>query len=366
MRILLLEPDAQGRISGGFVYNERLCAAAPEVQRCVWDGADVGESLPVRSLGADTLLLADSLFFKRETFSSLFALRASTGCRVGCLVHALPSFIERASLRVEAMGEAPWSPSDEEVLLLTELDVVVAPGPFVPTLMRDLGLSTPCVVALPGCERRAAPRRVLDTPARIITIAALAHHKGYLDAARALASLQHLDWRWSIVGDTQANEPYVRELRAALRLADIESRVTFLGPLRPDRIWGELERHSVLLHASYTENQPLSVMEALAAAVPVLGYRVGGLAELVEQKGAGELAPLFDQEALARALGRHLTSYDVYTQASAAAAATAREWPSWAESARALVAAIEYQNVASTPMLGNVTGPISSPWQKSG
>ena len=60
--------------------------------------------------------------------------------------------------------------------------------------------------------------------------------------------------------------------------------------------------------ASRWEGCPLSVMEAMAAGLPVVAAAVGGVPELVEDGVTGILAPLDDTDALGRALA--LLAYD--------------------------------------------------------
>lgn len=336
MQIRLLEPHSGGRVSGGYLYNQKLSMAQAAISRHAFSPASSIAALAGTELGPDTLLLVDSLFLNPSDLAALFELRTTTRCRLGCLVHALPSFIQRAHLPPEAFGDEPWLPSETELELLGQLDVVVAPGPFVPNLLESAGMRTPCVQCLPGCERRApAARTAVSHPARILTVATLAPNKGHLDALTALTQLRDADWRWRIVGGLDTDPEFTAKLHSAIEQSGLAPRVEFAGVQPSDAIWTELAAADVLLHASYTENQPLIVMESLAAAVPVVGYRVGGMRELVEDSGGGVLAPLRDTQALAAAL-RGLLEVEAYKLASRAALAATRHWTSWSERATRL------------------------------
>ena len=54
------------------------------------------------------------------------------------------------------------------------------------------------------------------------------------------------------------------------------------------------------------ENQPLAVLEAFAAGIPVVGSALGGIAELVADGVTGHLVPADDPAALARGIARLL------------------------------------------------------------
>jgi glycosyltransferase involved in cell wall biosynthesis len=54
--------------------------------------------------------------------------------------------------------------------------------------------------------------------------------------------------------------------------------------------------------SSRVEGNPLSVMEAMAAGLPVVSTAVGGVPELVRDRETGLLVPSEDAEALAQAM----------------------------------------------------------------
>ena len=61
---------------------------------------------------------------------------------------------------------------------------------------------------------------------------------------------------------------------------------------------------AVVLPSEWYENGPYSVMEALAAGKPVLGSRIGGIPEMVQEGRTGFLFRPGDAEDLASAIGR--------------------------------------------------------------
>lgn len=78
--------------------------------------------------------------------------------------------------------------------------------------------------------------------------------------------------------------------------------MTFLG-WRSD-IGNLLNRWDLLMVSSLDEGFGESALEAMAHARPVVGFRVGGLQELVEDGGTGALLPPGDLDALVQVLGR--------------------------------------------------------------
>ena len=81
--------------------------------------------------------------------------------------------------------------------------------------------------------------------------------------------------------------------------------------------------HCVLLASDY-EGCPLSVLEAMAAGVPVVATAVGGIPEIVADGETGLLTPRGDAQALARALETVLADRDLATRLGAEGRARAR------------------------------------------
>ncbi|MDQ3223902.1 MAG: glycosyltransferase [Gemmatimonadota bacterium] len=94
--------------------------------------------------------------------------------------------------------------------------------------------------------------------------------------------------------------PLLDELRLRTQQLGIASQVKFLG-VRHD-ILALLSAADGFVLSSAWEGMPNVVMEALAAAVPVVATRVGGVPELVESGQSGFLAPPRDSAALSQAM----------------------------------------------------------------
>jgi glycosyltransferase involved in cell wall biosynthesis len=63
-----------------------------------------------------------------------------------------------------------------------------------------------------------------------------------------------------------------------------------------------LSAADILVHCALADNLPNVIMEAFACGTPALGFRVGGVPEMIREGETGWLAPAGSPEALSRAL----------------------------------------------------------------
>jgi glycosyltransferase involved in cell wall biosynthesis len=132
---------------------------------------------------------------------------------------------------------------------------------------------------------------------RLIAVGRLKAPKDFLTLIRAFAALPERSFEALIVGDGPDREAVEDEIRR-LRL---EERVRLVGE-RSD-VPALLADSDVFVLSSRSEGLPVSVLEAMAAELPVVASRVGGLAELVVDGETGILVPPGDIPALSAALG---------------------------------------------------------------
>jgi glycosyltransferase involved in cell wall biosynthesis len=95
---------------------------------------------------------------------------------------------------------------------------------------------------------------------------------------------------------------YLDSLVRRGRELNLEGRLHFLGSLSPRELADEMERCGLVVLPSIEETAPLAVMEAMAAARPVIATDAGGNRHLLEQGKSGWIVPVRDPVALSRAI----------------------------------------------------------------
>lgn len=82
----------------------------------------------------------------------------------------------------------------------------------------------------------------------------------------------------------------------------LNSRVEFVGPVSPQRVWQVLDHADLLVHPSREESFGRSLVEAMLSGIPVVaGACSGGVVQTLDSGRAGLLADVTDPEALAAA-----------------------------------------------------------------
>jgi glycosyltransferase involved in cell wall biosynthesis len=151
----------------------------------------------------------------------------------------------------------------------------------------------------PTSAQRAAVRQRLgvDEGAFVIgTVARLDTVKDLGTMVRAVAiARRDRDMRLVVVGDG-AERPTVERAAAELGITD---RVVMLGQRDDAREW--LAGCDVYANSSISEGVSLTILEGMAACLPVIATRVGGTPEVIDES-CGWLVPARDPEALAAAL----------------------------------------------------------------
>lgn len=132
--------------------------------------------------------------------------------------------------------------------------------------------------------------------------------KGQLDLIKALPRILPAAPRVKVVLAGELNREYARECREWAALLEVSERIIWAGARNdiPDLL-GALD---LFVLPSLEETFPLSILEAMAAGVPVVATSVGGVSECIESEVNGLLVPPARPDALAGAIVRVLASPD--------------------------------------------------------
>jgi glycosyltransferase involved in cell wall biosynthesis len=191
--------------------------------------------------------------------------------------------------------------------------VVTVCGPFVEQLVGQ-GVPRQSITVLHNSVRPFAepsPEAVLDARARvpapadvpiIVSIGRLSREKGHVDLLEALAMVRSAGARFHAVF---VGEGVERERIEATRTRlGLEEQVTLAGLQHDVRPYFAMAQIAVM--SSHSEGSPNALLEAMAAGLPIVATRVGGIPEIAAHEESALLVATRRPEELAPAIQRLL------------------------------------------------------------
>lgn len=151
----------------------------------------------------------------------------------------------------------------------------------------------------------------LDGGPVVLFVGTIMPRKGVEDLVRAVGEVVaegYDDLRVVLAGEDDLDGEYVEEVRAAVREEGLEEVVDMPGFVPAEDLPALYAAADVFAMPSREEGFGMTVTEAMAAGTPVVGTRVGGIPQLVEDGQQGALVAPNDTEGLATALSRVLAS----------------------------------------------------------
>ena len=309
-RLAFVVPGALRSVTGGNLYDR---VVIEELRRRGWT-VDVAE--PGSVPAACDVVVVDSLALARIPQPVVPTV---------ALLHQLPS-------------DAEGKPHQREIerSALGRAHLVVTVSEHLARNAREL-TAAPVVVNRPGWDRAPADHR--DPAPDIVLCVANAHPgKGVPEAVQAFVRAE-LDLELVVVGDPERDRDEGRRLREAMERTPRPVRLA--GVVPAPELAALFARARAFLTASEYEGWPIAVSEAMASGVPVIGFDVPGLAELVRSGVDGVLVPVRDVASLARALARVAGDAALSRRLGASGRRRARTWATWDECARGFASLME-------------------------
>lgn len=126
-----------------------------------------------------------------------------------------------------------------------------------------------------GIARRTTPERPLvGLVGRVVPIKDI---RTFIKACRVVAD-RLPDARFAVLGSTEQTPAYYQKCLEYRKLMNLEGKLEFTGNVNVAEWYGKLD---VVALTSVSEALPLTVLEAMAAGIPVVSTRVGACEELV-------------------------------------------------------------------------------------
>jgi len=146
----------------------------------------------------------------------------------------------------------------------------------------------------------------IDTGPVVLFVGTVTPRKGVIELIEAAERTieDNEDVRFLIVGDTELEPDYVEEIKEAIATTGIDDHVTLTGFVSERELLACYELADLFVLPSYEEGSSVAVTEAMAAGLPVVGSRIDGIRQQVDDGTHGSLVDPGDVTALAECISR--------------------------------------------------------------
>lgn len=338
--VALITLGDPGTLTGGYLYHRRMADLAsgegariefvsfPNRPFPLAASAAAAVLARARRLHPDALVL-DSI---AAALVAPWLVRHSPGFPLIGMLHQPPGGIDFGPLRTSIQARFDRFTYRRAQHLMVASDALAAE--FVAAGFSASGLT----VVPPGRDVATATGPLpsdlrYGRSAAILCVGNWVERKGIHDLLEAFARLPEGAATLHLAGDDQAEPAYGRRLRARLARPDLAGRVVVHGPLPITDVAALYTVADAFVLPSRKEPFGTVYGEAMAAGLPVVGWRAGNLPYLAENEQEGLLVEPGDIAGLTRALGRLAGDAPLRERLGEAARKRAMSRPTWAESA---------------------------------
>lgn len=345
LRISLLTLGSPDQLTGGYLYHRRMAEAAADhdaqvefvslppspfplpaaAAAAAWRRAQSADLVTVDSIAAAFLapVLLRRVLWRREAEAPVPLVGS---------VHQRPGGIDHGPVR--ALLQAPL---DRSVYRRCRR-LMVASDVLAEELI-DQGFGREVVQVVPPgrdvAERPPGrpPELRAGRAAAILSVGNWVPRKGTLELLEAFARLPGDAATLHLVGRLDVERAYAARVQARLAAADLLDRVVVHGPVSRQQVARLYRAADLFVLPSRQEPYGTVYGEALAAGLPVVGWRAGNLPHLVAHGREGLVVEPGDIGGLAQALRRLAYDEPLRTRMAQAARRRGAELPTWEHSA---------------------------------
>jgi glycosyltransferase involved in cell wall biosynthesis len=344
-RVVFAVPGSLDTPTGGYAYDKRIMA---ELRQLGWDveSLDIGDGFPspddaTRSAARSLLskipdgqpIVIDGLAL--GVLPEIAADVASRHPLVGLVHHPLALEWGLSAERADALRRS------ERAALASVREVVVTSFATARLVASDYDVPAERItVARPGNDPAPRSPGSRDVAPHLLSVGAVTPRKGFDVLVAALATLAELPWRLTIAGDLTRGPNEAARLQNSISKHKLSDRVAVLGAISAKNLAALYDEADVFVLASRFEGYGMAYSEALSRGLPVIGTNAGAIPDTVPQS-AGLLVAPGDVAELAGALRRVIADAELRRLLSDGAWASAKELPTWQQSAAIFAATLE-------------------------
>ncbi len=357
LRLSLVTVGDPGRLTGGYRYHRMMARAATahaaeirftSIPTLPWPAGIRPAASAVRgaSVSADCVLL--------DSIAAALAAPwiARTGVTVIAIVHQVPGGVDHGWVRSRTQGAL-------DGLAYRRARGVIAASESLVDDLRGSGVPEQRIrVVPPGSDVPDTFGPPLDLrrgrATAVLCVANWTRSKGIVELLDAFALLPEDAATLWLVGATDPDRAYAERVRRRISSPDLSGRVVVCGPAPIGEV-GRLYRSAdVFALCSLVDAYGTAWAEALAAGLPVIGWRAANLPRLAGHEREGLMPEPGDHQGLAAALRTITTDPIARERLAAGARRRGQTLPTWSRSADLFFGAVRelLDSTCEAPGLG--------------
>jgi len=211
--------------------------------------------------------------------------------------------------------------------------------------LRAIGVASQRIAFVPpGCDVPVAAGPPLDLrrgrDASVLCVANWTPPKGILELLEAFATLPQPSATLWLVGETDPDRGYAERVRRRISAPDLRDRVVVRGSVPIEEVGRFYSFADAFALCSFADAYGTAWAEALAAGLPVVGWRAGNLPRLADHGREALMAEPGDVAGLASALQAITTDRNLRDRLGAGARRRAPTLPTWTSAADRFFASV--------------------------
>lgn len=336
LRLSLVTLGDPNRRTGGYRYHRMMAEAAAGHRAEMSFESVPPRGWPLSALTCGRTLraaaqVADAILLDSIAAASAAPWIARTRRPVVAVVHQPPGGIHGG--RIRRFAQRPF----DGLAYRSAAGAIVAAESLVDDL-RAVGVAPERIAVVPpGCDVPDADVPPLGLRrGRAVSVLCVANwtpHKGILELLEAFATLPDGAATLWLVGDTDADRTYGKRVRGRIGAPDLADRVVVCGSAPIEEVGRFYRSADVFAMPSFVDAYGTAWAEAIAAGLPVVGWRAGNLPRLAEHGREALMAEPGDVAGLGAALRAIAADPSLRGRLAAGARRRAETLPTWRDSA---------------------------------
>ncbi len=154
-----------------------------------------------------------------------------------------------------------------------------------------------------------------DKPILLLTVGGLKAHKGIHHLPQVAHNLVDagVNFVWRIVGQT-FNQKYLEQIKKEIVILGLSDRIVWMGELAQSQLDAQYLATHLYVHMASQEGFCLTVLEALAMGIPVVGTRVGAIPEMIRHDRGVLVEP--NAESITAGVKKAIKNYNFFKKGS--------------------------------------------------